>query len=148
MVRNAALSMTTVGETGTATDTEFGASSSAGGGEGSEEVACWPRSGPLAGGGGSTAGTASTEAARESLTYVLAGRTPSGPRETTGREHGQRILRMEHRGCQPSFGAHVGENPVNRVGRTGSPPEPELGSEGASPSKPTCTVEGPPRSRS
>ena len=70
-----AASRAAVEETGATTDPEFGALPSVGGWEGSEEVACWPRSVPSVEEDRGATGTANTEAARESLAHVLAGRT-------------------------------------------------------------------------
>ena len=72
-----------MGETGNATELECGASPLVGDGKGLEEVARRPRSVPSVEAGRGATGTANTEAAKESRTYVLAGRAELGLREVT-----------------------------------------------------------------
>ena len=54
----------------------------------------------------------------EGITGTCVDRKPSWDlAKRRERQHGKRILQMEYRGRQPSFGARVGENPGNHEGR-------------------------------
>ena len=80
---DAVLSRATVDASGTTTELEFGALPLVGDGQGSEKVARRSRSATSVEAGRGATGTANTEAARESLAHVLAGRAQLRPREVT-----------------------------------------------------------------
>ena len=117
MAPNAALSGTTVDEAGVATGLGSDALPLCSEIRNSEKTACRPRSEPSTEVGRGAAGTVNTEVARESMVHAFTGKPSWHLAKRREAEHGQRILQMEHRGRQLSFGARVGENLENRQGR-------------------------------
>ena len=93
----------------------------------SKETTCRPRPEPSAEIGGGAAGAANIEAARKPLAHVFTGILSRDFAKRREGKNEHRILRMKHRGRQPSFGARVGKNLENRERRAGAHPSQSSG---------------------